>query len=773
MMSGQKSLAKNILLLLSLTVIITKNSESRTNNSSTINEPVTEFVIRLLTILPYPVQHPDSVSLRPYWDGGLAVLPAAQLAVEHVNQDPMTIPGYRLELLNVDGGCNIFSRALMNFAEHILHGPPIAGIIGPGCTPSVLAVSSILGRPETALPNIHFATSPFLEDRSKYGNTYGIRGSSLATVQTAISLLEYNQWDKIAVLFDSDTYSHLNKNLRETVTNELEKMRVVFYSVVYDTYLPFDSLVKNSARVIILFTTPPFVRKLLCMAYVKGMVFPYYQWVVVGHHLEDILKDTMFHYDGMFYNCSNTTILKDNLLVVHRVKNVNVNSPLVSEHTYNDIYQHYLRKLNSTLNDNSAHSLTPDVRAAITYDAVWALTMAINTTLTNLKGSINISNVQYGNKIFANEIKRSLAKIAFNGASGYIKFDSMSGYVNRIVDIVHINSSIGVNVVGFFDGRGISITNNDSQIFINTTTISRTETVHPAVAAIFLLIILFLSSIALVLHIVSTVKRKHPSIKASSPVLNHFIFTGCYTWIVASIIYIIVLKTLSTEDEQIYAKCCDAVTVWLLPIGWTLIFGTLVAKTWRIYKIFVHFRDPGHLISNRALIGFVLLQLGFDIGLGTFWSALSPAQLQKTDVPMVSKSNLQNFMTVTYLTQRSCVYLDSGISHLFSIIAVFGYKTLQVLILLILTLLTRKIINLRFSTLLLRKATYLSFSLFLLLLPPFVVFWYFDAEIHIDFVLLCTFISGIIFICVTFVLLPPVLPILKKCTMYHARHYYH
>ena len=742
---------------------------------STINDPDSaEAIIRLLTILPYPVHLNDSVSLHPnYWDGGLAVLPAAQLAVEHVNQDPNTLPGYRIELLNVDGGCTIFSRALMNIAEHVLYGSPIAGIIGPGCTPSALAISSILGRPETALPNIHFATSPSLGDRSKYGNTYGIRGSSLVMVQAAIALLEHNKWDKIAALFDSDTYSHLNQNLRDTVTKELEKMRVVFYSVVYDTYLPFGSLEKNSARVIFLFMSPHFAMKILCIAHVKGMVFPYYQWVVVGHHLDELLRETVFHYDSVVYNCSNGAVLKDNLLIKQRINTLDVNSPLVSERTYNDIYRCYLHKL-STFSKNRENLLAPDVRAAMIYDAVWALAMAINMTLTTLEGSINISIVRYGNKMFTDGIKQSLAKIAFNGTSGYIKFDSKSGYVNRIVDIVHINSSMDDNMVGFFMGRGISITNNDSQVFINTTTISRTETVHPAVAAIFLLIILFLIFATLVLHIVSTVKRRHPSIKASSPVLNHFIFTGCYTLTVASIIYIIVLKALSAEDEQIYAKCCDVVITWLLPIGWTLIFGTLVTKTWRIYKIFVHFRDPGHLISNRALIGFVLLQLGFDIGLGTFWSALSPAQLQQTDVPMISKSSLRNFAIVTYLTRRSCVYLNSRISHLFSIIAVFGYKTLQVLILLMLTVLTRNITNLRFSTLLLRKVTYLSFVLFILLLPPFVVFWYFDAaEIHVDFVLLCTFISGIILICVTFVLLPPVVPMLKKSIVYHAHHYYH
>ena len=110
-----------------------------------------------------------------------------------------------------------------------------------------------------------------------------------------------------------------------------------------------------------------------------------------------------------------------------------------------------------------------------------------------------------------------------------------------------------------------------------------------------------------------------------------------------------------------------------------------------------------------------------------------------------------------------CKFLDNRISHLFWIVTVFGYKILQVVVLLTLTLLTKKIVNLRFSTLSLKWATYLSFIITLSLLPPFIVLWNVDAEIHIDFVLFCIFISGTIFICVTFVLLPPVLPIVKNC----------
>ena len=61
----------------------------------------------------------------------------------------------------------------------------------------------------------------------------------------------------------------------------------------------------------------------------------------------------------------------------------------------------------------------------------------------------------------------------------------------------------------------ISFLTDDSQIFIKIRVTLKTEVAHPVVVAIFLFIILSLSIATLLLHVLSTVKRKHPLIKAS------------------------------------------------------------------------------------------------------------------------------------------------------------------------------------------------------------------------------------------------------------------
>ena len=743
--------------MLALFLVLTSVLRGTISEQTTDNKTGT---VVLLTLLPF--HSVDDGSLQQYWEGGRAVLPAAKLAVKHINQDKSILPGYQVELINADGGCNILDRTLSSFFDYVLHEQPaVAGIIGPGCSDSSLTVSSLSSRPEIALPNVHLGTSPLLEDRNNYPYAYGIVSSSFALLQTAAALMEHNNWGNVAVLYDSDSFVHLNQQLRNMISLILGRNRVTFFSMVYDTFFPYDALMRSLAKVVITFTSLFRTLKLLCIAHERGMVFPYYQWVIPNFKIHQLVgaatSCTSFQYNGKLYNCTCKDLFQGHLLMNYRLNNIDKGERLVSGYTYMDILQQYIQQVEGHNRESNSLSISPNIWATTLYDAVWALVLALNMSTVAFNDSMNINSLQLGNRDFADKMKHSLDKIKFTGVSGEISFDNTTGFVRRPVDIFHINKSMNVNLVGFFSQGKITILT--SNFFINTAHDATVETVQVPVALLFLLPILGLFLVTLILHIISIVKRRHPSIKASSLILNHFVFSGCYIWTAASIIYIIYLKTASSENANDYANCCHAVWVWLIPVGWTLTFGTLIAKTWRIYRIFVHFRNPGQLITNQVLITIVFIQLGFDVALGTVWSIVSPVHLEKTTKAITSDQG----NTVTYITQRQCVFIDkNGNRHLFWLLILNMYKGLQIVLLLTLTLLTRNITNKTFSTFLLRKASHASFLLYILMVPPFLVLWYVNAEIHADFVLMCTLIGGIFFVCLTFILLPPVLPILKQ-----------
>lgn len=733
-----------------LVLLICRSGTCNTAETTTGNTTTT---VRLLTLLSYPS---DRYSLQPPWERHSGALQAIQLAVKHVNEDKNILPGYQVELTNGDGGCNTPLNVLTSLSQHVFYGPQaIAGIIGTECSKSTLIVSSLTSRPGIALPTVHFASSSLLEDRDKHPYAYGMLSSSLDFIKASISLRNHNKWEYVAALYDSNIYIHLSQHLRNVISLEFQKNKVVFMSVIYEMHFPLDALINSKARVIIMWTADVTLsRKVLCVAHEKGMMFPHYQWVLPGFHLQELVSEgpyISFSYKKTIYNCTNKEILQDNLLMDYRSENIEKTSQLISGYTYDDVLQHF-----SGYNKQTRNSLS------VYYDAVWALVVALNITAGAFNDPVNVSSLRIGNREFAEEMKHSLDNVKFSGISGEIAFDSTTGFTRRPVDIFHIKESMDAVLVGFFREGNITILTGNSDTFINTTRVVIIETVQLPVALMFFFIILGLFLTTIFLHILSTLKRQHPSIKASSLTLNHFIFFGCYIWTAASVIYIVFLKAVDNESDNdyIWPNCCHAVWVWLIPIGITLIFGTLIAKTWRIYRIFIHFQNPGRLISNRVLTIMILMQVSFDVVFGITWSIVSPARLKLTEILTSTHSNM-----VTYVIQRSCIFVDKNderVQQLFWIVILYFYKGIQMVTLFVLTLLTRNIKNKKFTTFLLRKASYVTVLLFLSTLPASTVLWYINAEIHADFVCVSLLLSGSMFICFVFVLLPPASPILKQ-----------
>ena len=125
---------------------------------STNEEHARKHKLYLLSILPYP----DS-SLNPSVAYGPDLFPAAQLAVDHVNNRSDVLRDYSLELIEADGGCNVTSKARISLVSQLFHsGKQIVGIIGPLCSDSAKVVGAMAGRSEIALISIHQGSSAVL-----------------------------------------------------------------------------------------------------------------------------------------------------------------------------------------------------------------------------------------------------------------------------------------------------------------------------------------------------------------------------------------------------------------------------------------------------------------------------------------------------------------------------------------------------------------------------------------------------------------------------------
>ena len=725
------------------------------NQNISATKEDSNHTIYLLTLLPYPAlpsSNTDSDSLRTVAalrEMGPVLLPAAQLAVDHINQDPYTLPGYRVELINAETGCNMTTKALVSFIEHVVHregkGRFITGIVGPTCSESAIAVSSIIGRGgELALPNVHITLSAELEDRQKYPYTFGIVGSRFQIVDALVSLICYNGWNKVALLYDesreSDTL-YVNQRLSEEVWDENSGNRgfSTIPMAITNKFFPIETLTKSEVHIGIIVSTLALAQKLMCIAYHEGMTHPGYQWVIAQYSFNEFMEhNTTLYYKGRLYECSwgTQSIMLDHVVFIHfRLSEIGASLQLVSGYTYTDITKQY--------DNGCSFPAVPNFfYAATTYDAVWALVLAMNMTVSERSSEIKINIL---NKEFPN--------INFRGASGHIIFDEGTGFVQRVIEIDQIHDGIAIPAGSVFRGN-FSFYHVDPRIKYITSFHGQPQyaTVNPILAALFILVDVILVLSTAVVHIVTLLNRQYPSVKASSPGLNQFVFLACYIWGVLAIIYTLVLKALGLSDFVFIGNACNALLVWLVPVALTLSFGTLIAKTWRIYRIFIHFRQPGPLLANKALTMIVLIQLSIDIIIATAWTIVSPITLIAIEEESYMNANGKTIIP------RMCVYTNTAIWLTMTI----GYKFLQVMALLVLCIMTRKVMNRKFSTTSLKVASYLCLLAIAITGPIYVILWYTNAEIHADFVVFCMFFCAIGFTLLILVLLPPALPLLIR-----------
>ena len=126
--------------------------------------------------------HQEGSAWTPGWNRGLELLPAAQLAVDRINQDPTILPGYNLELTELNAGTydhGYPSDVLFQFVNEITQKEqhPVA-VVGSFCTKLVEAVALVAERSGTYLLQVLESPSPVLHDRVRYPHLFHIIPSS-------------------------------------------------------------------------------------------------------------------------------------------------------------------------------------------------------------------------------------------------------------------------------------------------------------------------------------------------------------------------------------------------------------------------------------------------------------------------------------------------------------------------------------------------------------------------------------------------------------------
>lgn len=717
--------------------------------------------ITLVVMAPFPDNETQG------WNKGIALIPGALIAAREINNSTEILPDFNLQLVVADSGCSTTSKATISLLRDIYENKDhqVVGIVGPGCSAAALKVSNFTSRHQVSLIHVTpSATTPELED-PKRNTTYATISSALLYVECFVELMNHNKWKYVATLEDEariyfkQTHSKFVKTLEGMSGIRLAHMGSMFIGKNRNNDIPLDDIRQERARVVLVFAGRNAAQKLMCHAYHENMTYPDYQWVFHDRTSDDLLTDVEpFWVNGKNISCSKTEMVAATNRVILNVfnvtqKNRTMTLPLFQKtyeeynEEYHEEFERYKQENNETYNV-SAEDVNEYANSY--HDAVWAFAIALHNAS---KHGVNLTTYQHNRNGDTKIIAEHLSRVSFSGVSGPIVFQNQTRSVRTLIQIKQIFDGNATSIGSYDRSRREKIDiESDMAEFINDTYKEAKEVylkIHKAVGACIILITVFLTALVAFVQFANIYWYHRSSIKATSPNLSHLIFSGCYLFSIFVILYSII-ESLDEISVIGYSIVCNAM-VWCLLFGYSLIFGTVFFKVWRVYRLFNHFRNasPGVLLSDNALVLFVCLILLVDLLICISWNSFDPLMMQSQSVP---SSNPQQKVSKFHC---DCEHWDYWIG------TIAAFKGVIIIPLLVLTILNRRIKRRNFKHT--RNTTILIYSTTLMVgigIPLYFLLQggnAYSGILILSAILLCT-----ILLCCLTLFLPPIIQTLKK-----------
>ena len=708
----------------------------------------------LLSLLPYP---PSQPSFGPY------IFPGAQIAAEIINSRSDILKGYDLELIQGASGCSKEQDSLLSFVKEVFDsGKQIAGIIGPFCSDSAAFLSPVLNHKNIALVNIYLTVVPVLENGTRYPYTFGTSPSVDTLVTAAVELMRKNQWNDVVGLYNSSQryFNGMYVSFEARLSKELNYQIVSSVPVV--SFQEAINFIRSfNRRIIFLMVDQEETRRIVCFAWHEGIAYPKIQWIVFGMRTNEFRRSVQ----AGEYNCSGEQLIRalnNSFLIYFNQIDDNAGTDFISNP---DFYQRYSTKVNELESNPMRNISKSDIvynLALANFDAVLSMALALNNSIPALRGlNLSLEDYGYGNTEGTKAIAESILDLDFESVSGKIEFDNRTGFVlNRLTDIYQIQGNTS-HAIGQYNVTQMTVRFNDSiqnVIGSNFTVVMVYVPIYVIVLHFGIMTILLCITVAV--HVLSIVYRDFESIKASSPNLNHLAYAGLYLLFVDSIMEAI--RSGFSIHEQAYTVLCNSNHL-LYYTGLTLLLGTICAKTWRLFRIFVHYLDPGPLLSSRFLITFILILVTVDIVLSILWTAINPLQYQVPRTPAninISSADMNGRVSASARCDSENRIIWMGI--------LTGYQVLLDFCAICLAFLTRHIKLKNFTTRGIALLSYFSVFVFFLWLPLSVILAITLRNVILDFVAYAVTIYVLAVLFLVFLFVPPVFPLLKQKVSQHV-----
>ncbi|XP_065899518.1 gamma-aminobutyric acid type B receptor subunit 2-like isoform X2 [Dysidea avara] len=398
------------------------------------------------------------------------------------------------------------------------------------------------------------------------------------------------QSENIFTFFSTGFKSHLNQaNLQLTEelifnTDEAEN----------NVELLVNALKNSPARIIFLNMYQENAIRLMCEALENNMAHPEYAWMFFNWYNDNWWTDVSCTKNDPVTETAIENILLTSLIFDHYPR---LDEEYKDELNVGNIsWNYYASYYNDVANDLDIDISSQLEDSAFMFDAVWAVALALNNTNADL---VNFTYDSEDSANISQTIYQSMLNLEFFGLTGNVSFNDNGDRPGRVrvLQYREVNNILTKVPIGRVENGLLIIDNNenDSAIFPGGAAEDEEYSrIYVSLFVIYTVLSIFGIIFAVICLVFNLWFRKQKLVKLSSPYVNVMIIAGAVIFYITVILFGVDenVASSSTVDHLCQTR------IWLVAIGFSLLYGTIFAKTWRIYYIFNYSTPRSKLSMN-------------------------------------------------------------------------------------------------------------------------------------------------------------------------------
>ncbi|KAF4086315.1 hypothetical protein AMELA_G00104450 [Ameiurus melas] len=603
------------------------------------------------------------------WPGGQACLPAAQMALELVNNRTDILPDYELELIYYDSMCDPGEATKLLY--DLLYTEPIKIVLMPGCS-SVSTLVAEAARMWNLIVFSYGSSSPALSNRQRFPTFFRTHPSATLHNPTRVRLFQKWNWSKIATIQQTtEVFTSTLDDLEQRVKEAGIEISVR-QSFLTDPAVAVKNLKRQDARIIVGLFYETEARKVFCEVYKEKLYGKKYVWFLIGWY-----ADNWFKIKDPAINCTMEQMTE--AVEGHVTTEIVMLNPETVRGASNLTSQEFLAQLMSRLGGKNPEETGGFQEAPLAYDAVWALALALNKTVAPLQAKgRRLEDFNYNNQDITAEIYRALNTSSFEGVSGHVVFDAQGS--RMAWTLIEQLQGGSYKKIGYYDSTkgNLSWYGNDKWIGGDP---PRDQTVvleefRFLSQKLFVSVSVF-AGLGIILGIVCLTFNIYNSniryIQNSQPYLNNITAVGCVLALAA--VFPLGIDGLHVDRSRFPVVC--QFRLWLLGLGFSLAYGSMFTKIWWVHTVFTkkdEKKDKRKHLEPWKLYATVGVLLAIDVVSLMIWQIVDPLHITLEKFTKEDPKGDLDFLIQPVLEHCSSEKMNTWLG------VVYGYKGLLLLL---------------------------------------------------------------------------------------------